>query len=77
MTRAPITTPEDLRQLDEAEVLEGYLDGHAGEPEPGDNRSLAYWHGWRNGRVDGGHQEKDAAQAALARAVAPGGKLTP
>jgi hypothetical protein len=27
---------------------------------------FSYWHGWRNGMVDGGHRPKDAAQAALA-----------
>ena len=76
MTRIPVTTSEDLRKLDEAEVLEGYLDGRADEPEPRGNRSRAYWHGWRNGMVDGGHQAIDGAQMVLAHAVAPGGKLT-
>lgn len=69
MTREPVTTPEDLDALDEAEMIAGYWDGHAGEPEPGDNRSRAYWHGWRNGAVDGRHREPDYAQAQLARAV--------
>ena len=77
MMRTPVTTLEDLRRLDEAEVLEGYLDGFDGESEPGGNRSRSYWHGWRNGQVDGGHKAPDAAQMALAHAVAPGGKLRP
>lgn len=65
---APRTIPtlSELADLDGAELLEGYHDGRAGEPEPGDNRSLSYWHGWRNGAVDGGHREKDPEQAALA-----------
>lgn len=67
--RAPITTLAELAELDESEILEGYRDGYDGEPEPGDNRSLSYWHGWRNGAVDGGHREKDAAQAILVHEV--------
>lgn len=66
MTRLPITTLTELAELDEAEILEGYRDGYDGDPEPGDNRSFSYWHGWRNGAVDGGHREKDDAQAILA-----------
>lgn len=65
----PVTTIADLDQLDSDEMYEGYRDGRAGEPEPGGNRSRAYWHGWRNGAVDGGHREKDEAQAVLAAAV--------
>lgn len=67
--RIPITTPADLEALDKAEVMEGYMDGLSGDSEPGDNRSPSYWHGWRNGAVDGGHREKDIAQVLLARAV--------
>jgi hypothetical protein len=63
----PVTTLADLATLDDAEVLEGYRDGFAGDPEPGNNRSRSYWHGWRNGALDGGHRQKDAAQAELAR----------
>ena len=59
--------------LDDDDLLEGYRDGRAGEPEPRGNRSRSYWHGWRNGAVDGGHREKDEAQAALARSFAENG----
>lgn len=62
----PVTTLADLNALNDDEVLEGYHDGLAGETEPGNNRSRSYWHGWRNGALDGGHREKDAAQAELA-----------
>lgn len=65
----PVTTLADLDALDGAEIVEGYRAGFAGEPEPGNNRSRSYWHGWRNGSVDGRHREKDAAQAELARVV--------
>jgi hypothetical protein len=67
--RVPVADVAALADLDPAEVVEGYHDGLAGDAEPGDNRSPSYWHGWRNGAVDGGHREKDAAQAALAHDV--------
>ena len=66
ISRSPIRTAAELAQLDDAEMLDGYIDGYRNDPEPGGNRSTAYWHGWRNGMVDGGHATKDDAQAALA-----------
>lgn len=63
----PIKDAADLAELNEADLLEGYRDGRAGEPEPKGNRSKSYWHGWRNGAVDGGHREIDAAGRALVR----------
>lgn len=71
-SRAPIRDAADLKSLDVDEMIAGYQDGRCGEPEPGNNRSLAYWHGWRNGAVDGGHRKSDAAQAALARSYLEG-----
>lgn len=65
----PVSTLEELDQLDPDEMYAGYRDGRDGEPEPGGNRSRAFWHGWRNGAVDGGHRAKDEAQAALAAIV--------
>lgn len=59
---------ETLLSLDENEVVEGYLDGFRGEPEPGNNRSLAYWHGWRNGAVDKGLRKSDSEQQFLVHA---------
>ena len=75
MTRQPVTTLAELDALDEAEIIEGYHDGRAGEPEPGDNRSLAYWHGWRNGMVDSGRAKPDAAQMKLVAAYVERGRL--
>lgn len=69
--RTPVTTTAELATLDDGEILEGYRDGFAGEPEPGDNRSKSYWHGWRNGTSDRYHTA-DAAQRTLARAVVRG-----
>ena len=31
---APVTTVADFRRLDEGDILEGYLDGFHGAPEP-------------------------------------------
>ncbi len=53
--------------LDEAEIAEGYRDGRQNEP-CGDNRSRSYWHGWRNGMMDGKHMKGDHASAVLAKA---------
>lgn len=64
--RRPLTRAEELDGLDPDEMIDGYRDGRAGEPEPGDNRSLAFWHGWRNGRSDR-EGTSDAAQRAFAR----------
>jgi hypothetical protein len=50
------------------EVVEGYRSGYRGEAEPGSDKSRSFFHGWRNGRVDGGHDTIDAAQAQFASA---------
>ena len=73
--RIPIRTAAELDLLDDAEVQEGYWDGRSNEPEPGDNRSLSYWHGWRNGMFDGYHMKGDDASAALAHDVIKSGWL--
>lgn len=66
---APVRTKTDLEQLDETEMVSGYLAGYSGVPTPGSDRSRSFWHGWRNGRVDGGHDQIDCHQVALAREV--------
>lgn len=68
----PVTTAAELATLDPAEVREGYADGLDGEPEPGGNRSKAYWHGFRNGRNDR-LGVSDAAGRALVRDVRASG----
>ena len=67
MSRIPIRTARQADLLDDADLTEGYRDGRSGDPEPGDNRSFSYWHGWRNGASDAGHREIDSAQRDLAR----------
>lgn len=66
----PVRTIGDLATLDSDEIAEGYLDGLDGSPEPGNNRSRSYWHGWRNGVVDGHFvSHPDSAQRELVRAI--------
>ena len=65
----PVVTLDELDALDQAEIIEGYWDGYDNGPRPSGNRSKAYWHGWRNGMVDGKHAEPDPAQRAQVRAV--------
>jgi len=74
--RFPVMTLEELDTLNSDDVIEGYFDGRANEPEPGGNRSKSYWHGWRNGMVDGHHMEKDAAMAILAHLFVQRGRLS-
>ena len=62
--RVPVTDPDEVLELDEAEMIEGYNDGRE-NARCGDNRSKSYWHGWRNGMVDGGHAKSDEAQRIL------------
>lgn len=40
--------------LDEDECLAGYRAGLDDEPEPGNDKSRSYLHGWRNGMADKG-----------------------
>ena len=65
--RRPVVDAGELAALDQAEVLEGYRDGLAGD-RCGDNRSRSYWHGWRNGISDKAGTA-DADQHALARSL--------
>jgi hypothetical protein len=61
----PVTTFAELDCLDQDDIDEGYWEGRQNAPEPGHNRGKAYWHGWRNGMVDGGHAQPDAAMLLL------------
>jgi len=67
LARKPVATVEELSALNTDEIVEGYFDGFDNEPQPGDNRSKSYWHGYRNGQVDGGHVDVDANQVLLAK----------
>jgi hypothetical protein len=73
--RVPITKAAALDALDDEELIDGYRDGLHGEPEPGDNRSLSYWHGWRNGMIDSKRLPSDAASMALAKDAVKSGYM--
>ena len=76
--RTPVTTVAELDALDMTEMLEGYNDGLVGEPEPGQNRSKSYWHGYHNGRRDrSGEYSADAATLAHAVLKAPKRRASP
>ena len=77
MAFEPVRTMADLMTLDGDEIAEGCVDGRNGAPEPGDNRSRSYWHGWRVGAMDAGRIEIDEAHRALVHDVAPGGQFKP
>ncbi len=72
--REPVVALSELFVLDPAEIEEGYRDGFGGLA-CGDNRSRAYWHGWRNAMIDRGKIEKDWRAGLLAREALrfPGG----
>lgn len=46
MTARPIPTPEQVEAYDGLELFEGFMDRCLGDPEPGPNRSDAFWWGW-------------------------------
>jgi len=63
--RLPVADLLTLSLLDDAEIEEGYHDGRENFP-CGENRSRSYWHGWRNGMMDGRHMDGDWASRELA-----------
>jgi hypothetical protein len=65
----PVATKVDLESLDQDEMVAGYMAGLEDAPEPGSDKSRAYWHGWRNGMADKGRLPFDPAMAQLAREV--------
>ena len=73
--KIPLRRAEGLHQLNDAEVVAGYRAGLKGETEPNPNASYSFWHGWRNGMVDSGRAQGDAAQAELARDIVATGYL--
>jgi hypothetical protein len=46
MPHKPVTTLAEFDALDADEVLDGHQAAVHGDPEPGNGRSRAYWHGW-------------------------------
>jgi hypothetical protein len=51
------------------EMVEGYLDGlDSSSPEPSENRSRSYRHGFANGRDDLAHKPRDLASNLIQQA---------
>lgn len=71
----PVETVADLEMLDPEEIRDGYWSGWDGDPEPGNNRSRAFWHGWRNGARDKGRIPQDDAMTRLVHEVVSTGYL--
>lgn len=65
MNFQPVATLEELDALDDAEMLEGYLSAERGDPEPGENRGKAYWHGWCNRMRDYRELPRDTVHCQL------------
>lgn len=65
---APVTTLADLDSLAVEDVVDGYRDGRADAPEPGNNRSRSYWHGWNVGQMDIGRRPVPPEHRALVAA---------
>lgn len=63
----PVRTVADLVTLDSGEIYEGYRSADRGDPEPGENRGRAFWHGWRNRMIDLHELPPDGASRALAK----------
>lgn len=66
-----ISTLTELENLDKDEMMRGYWHGMDGGDEPGNSTGLAFHHGWRNGRVDGGFADLDEAQMRLLDELRP------
>ncbi|HFQ6840912.1 hypothetical protein I5N18_16420 [Serratia marcescens] len=63
----PVSTMDELAQLNDEEIIDGYRSGCNGAPEPDSTKSKSFWHGYRNGLVDSGRRKSDEHQTALAR----------
>lgn len=64
----PVSTLEELYTFPDADLREGYASADRNDPEPGDNRGKAFWHGWRCRMFDLGAIEIDEAHRVLTRA---------
>lgn len=66
-----VDTLEKLAELDQDEIVRGYLDGfdkiHGHEVPIG--KSKSYYHGWLNAQVDRGRMKSSDAQRSLAHEI--------
>ena len=69
MPHAPVTQLSELLELSRDEILEGYISTKKGDPEPGDNRSRAFHHGWRTAMMDLGEMKIPDEHRRLVREI--------
>lgn len=62
-----IATKADLSNVNDDECVDGYRSGLKNGETPSSLHSKSFWHGWRNGMVDGGHMNIDGEMMELAR----------
>ena len=67
MAFQPVSSLADLNTLEKEDDLEGYRSAERGDPEPGDNRGRAFWHGWCNRMRDIGELPPCHHAASLAK----------
>lgn len=63
-----VTTLEQLDSLDSNELMAGFMSSERGDPEPGDNHSLAFHHGWLSRQYDLGERPIPPEHRALTKA---------
>ena len=69
-----VRTVEELRQLNEDDIVTGYRAGLKNSPDFS-QRDRVYWHGFLNGMVDGCHAKSTPQQDELARQYVASGAL--
>ena len=70
MAHPLVTTLAQLAALDSDEVMAGFMASEKGDPEPGDNHSLSFHHGWLSRQYDLGERPVPPEHKALTRAYA-------
>ena len=65
----PVLTKEELDELNNKELMQGYMDGLVNVPLCSEVLTRDYLHGWNNGQVDGGYSPISVEQMTLARVL--------
>jgi hypothetical protein len=69
MSFKPVTTLAELDSLDLDDMVAGHMSAERGDPEPGENRGRAFWHGWRTRMMDLGEIETPLEHKVLVHMV--------
>ena len=75
---SPVSNIFELSQLNDDEILEGYLsvcEDKKSQKLPGSDKSKSFWHGWRNGMVDKKYSDGDHFMNRLANEIIETGYL--